>query len=445
MTFGLAVLAILAVSLNCTFATAASSKPPIPPDFLWQQSLKGSMQGKSGIALDLNGDGNEDLVIGAPYARQGNASSGNLLVYLASSKGFKMQPSVVLKGEGNLGWSLAALGDLDHDGKRYFAAGAVNGTGKDGSLSGTVTIYKGGNRPQKILTLEGESAFDRFGYSLVSGDLNGDGIVDLVVGAPMHSPSATLYQQGAVYVFFGPDFGSSGAVKIPATTASGGIGLSLAVGDVNNDGVDDLLMGTSGKVIGYYGGSSFPSPSEDVVFTSKDGGFGRAIAILWDLDGDGFRDIALGAYQATVGGTSECGRLFIMKGGSGKRTVNADAISPDRLVLIDGETNAGQFTSVMLPVKGIGGRDYVLVSAVHGNVAALSMTGKIFPLSSEDLMAGTPVESVTAVPGEAPNMHLGSFLAVAEGTWGKWLAAGAPTEKENTGRVRLFNLNPVGQ
>jgi hypothetical protein len=447
MIIGLAALVILVwlvVSYH-TFATAASNEPLSPPDFLCQQSLKGSMQGKSGIALDLNGDGNEDLVIGTPYARHGNVSSGGLLVYLASSKGFRTQPSVVLKGEGNLGWSLVDLGDLDHNGKSYFAAGAVSGTGKDSSLSGTVTIYKGGNRPQKTVTLEGENAFDRFGYSLASGDLNGDGIVDLVVGAPMYSPSPSLYQQGAVYVFFGPDFSSLSAVKIISTTAYGGLGLSLTLEDLNNDGVNDLLMGASGKVIGYYGGPSFPSPSPDVVFTSTDGGFGRAIAVLWDLDGDGFRDLALGAYQATVGGTSECGRLYIMKGGSGKRTVDANMASPDRLALIDGEPNSGQFGSAILPIRDIGGHDFVIVSAVHGDAGALSMTGKIFLLSNENLIAGVPAESLAAEAGETPNMHLGSFLAVVEGTWGKWLAAGAPTEQENTGRVRLFSLNPVGQ
>jgi hypothetical protein len=451
----LSCIGALAIAYQA-LATASSKKGFAPPEFISQESLKGSMQGSSGIAADLNGDGNQDLVIGAPYA-QSKGAQGCLLVYLTSSKELQNRSPILLAGEGNLGGSLVVLGDLDGDGKRYFAAGAVNGTGADASLCGTVTIYKGGSTPRKAAVLEGENALDRFGFALASGDLDGNGSPDLIVSAPMHSPTASLYQQGAVYVYFGPDYDPSERIKI-VPSAPGQIGLSLASGDINEDGVDDLLIGASGKMMAYYGKPSFrdQTPSTDFIFTSKEAGFGSTVAVLFDLDNDGSSELGVGANQATVGGVTRSGRLFILRG-NGTGTINADVPSSSRFAVIDGEPNSGQFGSAILATKSTRGEDYVLVSAVHENSVKqkssvktagtfpLPMTGKIYLIGKSDLNAGTPAGSLPVLPGTARDMHFGSFLALAEGRWGKWLAAGAPTENKNAGRVRLFDINALGQ
>ena len=77
--------------------------------------------------------------------------------------------------------------------------------------------------------------------------MRGDGKPDLIVGAPFHSPDPSLYQAGALYVYFGPGYDPEDAIKIPASSAYKGIGFSLAAGDVTNDGIDDLLMRASSK------------------------------------------------------------------------------------------------------------------------------------------------------------------------------------------------------
>lgn len=437
------VLVWLLVPAHSLYAPAlgASNKPVPLPVFLSQEDLRGSMQGQAGIVLDLNGDGNEDLVIGAPYAQR-KGTTGALLFYLSNSRGFPARPSTLLGGDGNLGWSLVALGNVDGDGKSYFAAGAFSGSAEDVSLSGTVTIFKGGDKPWKVTVLSGENAMDKFGYALASGDLNGDGYPDLIVGAPFHSPSPALYQRGAVYVYFGPNYDAASHVKILATATNGGIGFSLAVGDINGDGVDDLLLQASGKVIGFYGAkSSFPaSPTPDVVFSSADAGFGRSIAVLWDLDGDNFRDLAVGADQATIDDTIDSGRLFILRGGTGKRIVNADAASPNLLARIDGEPNCGRFASAILPVGDLDGDGTpgLAVSAVHGDGNPWPMTGKIFLFSDSSLTQEATITSARAIQGEARDMHLGTFLALVAKRG--QLAGGAPTENANTGRVWFFDL-----
>ena len=440
----IAIVVYLLVPALASPAPAFGAKKSAPSaSFLSEEFLRGSMQGQSGIAPDVNGDGNEYLVIGAPYA-QHKGATGALLVYSTSKGTFARRPSFLLKGDGNLGWSLVSLGKMNGEGKNYFAAGAFNGSGSKASLCGTVTIYKMSDNPQKVGVLEGEDALDKFGYALAAGDVNGDGVPDLIVGAPFNSPSPALYQRGAVYVYFGPNYDPNQSVKISGTAAAGGIGFSLATGDINGDGIDDLLMQASGKVVCYYGsrGSFAPSPANpDAVFSSADAGFGRAIKVLWDLNNDGCKDIAVGADQATINGVIDSGRLFILKGGLGKRTVNADAVSSDRLAKIDGEPNGGRFGSAIQPVGDLDGDGTpdLAVSAVHADGPRWPMTGKILLFSGVTLTAaGMDLSSARSLPGEARDMHLGSFLALVAG--GRQLAAGAPTEDANTGKVRLFDL-----
>ena len=89
--------------------------------------------------------------------------------------------------------------------------------------------------------------------------MRGDGNPDLIVGAPFHSPDPSLYQAGALYVYFGPGYDPKDAIIIPASIAYKGIGFSLATGDVANDGIDDLLMGASSKA-----GIFFTDTSQDI-------------------------------------------------------------------------------------------------------------------------------------------------------------------------------------
>ena len=184
-------------------------------------------------------------------------------------------------------------------------------------------------------------------------------------------------------------------------------------------------------MIGYYGGDAFsPSAVPDVVFSSRDSGFGRAIAVLWDVDNDGYNDVAVGAYKAEIEDI-DTGRLYILGGGPS---------SLDLLATIDGKEKCGQFASAILPMGDVDGDGIpdLAVSAVHGDGNPWAMTGKIFIFKGSSLIEGATVETAKAIPGKARDMHLGAFLALV--TKGTRLAAGAPTEGANIGSVRLYDL-----
>lgn len=447
IVFLILILFLLANLVHIAPASAGKKKSVSTSELFSQKFLKGAMQGRSGVALDLNGDDINDFVVGAPFAKHMGAT-GALLIYFANKNGFYKKPAVILNGDGNLGWSLVSLGDLNDDDKEDFAAGACSGSGKYSSLAGTVNIYMGGKNPKKISVLEGEHALDKFGYSIASGDLNNDGYLDLVVGAPFHSPTPALYQSGAVYIYFGPDYDPKEATKIPASDKHTEIGFSVATGDITDDGIDDLLIGASRKVVVYCGSEDiFPvCPNPDFVYRDLSynpyNGFGRNIAVLGDVNADGYKDIAVGAHQETVRGEIDSGRLFILKGSPKTNSIDnctIDVSSLELLNIIDGEPNCGQFGSAILPVGDSDGDDVpdVAVSAVHADGNLWLMTGKIYLISGAELGQGN-LSVAKKIEGKAKDMHLGASLALIED--GKTIAAGAPTENDNTGVVHIFNV-----
>ena len=167
-------------------------------------TLMGGQQGKSAGLVDVDGDGISDKVVGTPYATTAT-TTGAVLVYKGDSTGgFSSAPSSLLTGDDLFGSSFVKLSKASNSDTEKFAIGSIYGDGDNVSLSGSVSIYQGGSGgPQLIKKLAGEGPLDRFGFSLAAGDLDGDGYNDLIVGAQYSTPSSLLYQQGAVYVYFG--------------------------------------------------------------------------------------------------------------------------------------------------------------------------------------------------------------------------------------------------
>ena len=408
-------------------------------------NLAGSKQGQAVGFADVDGDGIEDKLVGAPYASTISGQTGALLVYKGNASGFSTIPGLVLTGGDNFGYSVVNLGDVDGDAKADFAIGAIHGDGADVLMSGSVSIFKGGSNGQIIKTVSGEGPMDKFGVSLAAGDLNADGIPDLVVGAPFNTNYPARYQSGAVYVFLS----SNGAqaftdpVKLYASSTNKSIGSVVAAGDVNGDSTADLLFSASGKVLVYFGASAF-SPyldAPDITFKSSASGFGKAISVVGDIDADGEQEIAIGAPNAVINTYRDTGSVYIIKG-SASGTVTVDSAPAALMVRIDGGGFFNRFGASIAALGDIdadGKRDFAVgapMADVTSGAGQNTLSGKVYVFKGKDVTSSATLGSGTAFNGKVKDQAYGGSLAA---TSGGILAIGAPRSNTDTGGVDMVD------
>jgi len=241
------------------------------------------------------------------------------------------------KNSGQLGWSVSS-GDFNGDG----VDDALIGANQDGPGTNRGNAYvffgKSGWRGnftnlQANVTLNGTKDSGFFGGSVSSGDFNGDGVDDALVGANQDGPGTN---RGNAYVFFGKsgwggNFTTLQAnVTLNGTKDSGYFGISVSSGDFNGDIIDDALVGayqdglgtSRGSAYVFFGksgwGGNFTNLQANVTLNgTKDSGyFGESVS-SGDFNGDNIDDALVGAYQDGLG-TSR-GNAYVFFGKSGWR------------------------------------------------------------------------------------------------------------------------------
>jgi hypothetical protein len=225
----------------------------------------GHVGARAGHALscrhDLDGDGTADLLIGAPFAdgTEGTEAVGAVYRVLGgpepvSGPLFSAADRILEETDAQawFGWSIAT-GDMNGDGAPEVvvgAPGADEGTGRVLVWDGAAFMEAAGD-PRYVLS--GNVIGEGFGRSVTLADLNGDGLDDLVVGAPFLNPTNedAAYDSGALYVFFGAEDGAGWRRKMTAADAALQIsepqqylrtGLLVRAGDVDGDGQMDLAI-----------------------------------------------------------------------------------------------------------------------------------------------------------------------------------------------------------
>jgi hypothetical protein len=329
--------------------------------FVLNGVAEGDQSGHSvSTAGDVNGDGIDDLLIGAPKVVSDDIHSGASYVVFGASRlgsGGTLELSAL---DGSNGFVLNGVAARDYSGGSVSAAGDINGDGIDdlligaqgvalnGEHSGASYVVFGANNvgnggslnlsalnSSTGFVINGATADDQFGSSVsAAGDVNGDGVDDLLIGAPNADPNNDYSRLGVSYVVFGSsEVGASGSLALFDLNGRNGFvlvnrdsrsGYSVsAAGDVNGDGVDDLLIGAVfTHPNGNFSGASY------VVFGASDVGIGgivelsnlngnngfvlngaaagersgRSVSAAGDVNNDGVDDLLIGAPGADPNG-----------------------------------------------------------------------------------------------------------------------------------------------
>lgn len=352
------------------------------------------------------------------------------------------------------GAALAPAGDVDGDGFEDVLVGAPSDD-RGGVGAGSATLLFGssaGLDRSRSLTLLGAFGGDQAGAAVAAGDVTGDGVIDVIVGAPHNgvrdvppSESGTGLGAGAAYVVPGP-FGTTsanggsghaersldGAAAVRGDSMTDCVGGSLAVGDVDGDGVDDLLVSAAcagsyflihphGNLPMVVGGPGLAAlhlgPVGEASVRAGDALYagdedwdqlGAALAVGPDLDGDGVRDVLVAApdyYGADWINLGATGRVLGFSGAARGSRATVDALAS----FTGGCCGAGRFDELG---------------------AALAV-GDLNDDGAEDLLLGVPQLEEERVDGGAfalTGSLAGDVDAESEGIWVAQPPAGVESE-----------------
>lgn len=331
---------------------------------------------------DFNGDRIADVVIGAPH---GNGTAGRVYVVFGHSNSWGASFALnTLDGtngfvvNNNLGagqhyGSSVAASSIVADGDATLAVGAPNVGGDDGAvyvsqwLSTTYAAsYNVSSYKNDFVSCGG--CTDRMGTSVAMADVNGDGIKDLIIGAPSDG-SKTGYVSVALGSRVGGATNFAGGMnmfRLVGENVGDLFGQSVATGDINGNNISDILIGapgwTSNKGAGYvyFGNSAGIIPTIAASTFNGTNGFrlsgvaandlaGTAVAIA-DLNGDGYGDPIIGAPGASPGGLAGAGTSYVTFGGtSWSANFNLSTLNGTNGFLLNGSTagdNSGRAFAV---------------------------------------------------------------------------------------------------
>jgi hypothetical protein len=377
---------------------------------------------------DADGDGYSDLLAGAPGAE-------SAYLFVGGEAGPELTPTAwsVVPGEdmSDMIGAAVAMGDLDGDGMAEIVVGAPGEEGK-------VYVFRGASEDLSLAHKLSPPAADGvvgFGAALAIADVDGDGLRDLVIGAPNGG-------EGAAYAIRWTTDGPSDPMRlVPSSSSQPEYGGSVAnLGDVDGDGIDDVLVVAAGGMTPeahLFLGTREGVPSESALVLSSGAGrtsdgYAASAARVGDLDGDGAAEIAVGADMMGEGGALLLYWSTRYPERFGTPELLRDRISGDRY----GAAVIG------IPDLDGDGRDEILVGASGATSGGAAGAGLVYLVRSSEL---EPHGSAIELTGPQAGAGFGSELASCgdvNGDGFEDVAVAAPGWDDGDGRVFII---PVGE
>jgi hypothetical protein len=467
----------------------------------------GDYFGRPIVCVDLDGDGCEDLVVGADrstftapqrptlYVFRGRRHYASRdLIHLAVD-----QPDAVILGDtgsNNLATALAK-GDVNDDGipdlimadSTMTASGRVGAGivyvlfGRPGFFGQAVYDLAAGHWSVRILgAVAGDDTGGRLMFGgmlsegLACGDMNNDGIDDIAIGAHLANANSRT-DSGKVMVVFGRtpfppgttiDLATQANVTILGNETYGELGTAIAVGDLNADGLADLILGeeygsvgtltTEGKIFCLWGRASWPATYNLLTTPANLTINGRAVwdslgaaIALADINADGRTDLLATAPGWDPAGVSsvDFGAVYGFWGrASFPSVINLSSVSPDFLTTAPADDQSIGDTLSVGDYDGDGRRDF-LFSSRDGDRPGLNGEGRTFVvrgLNGFPAAINLAAEDVDwIVNGGADHFQLGDTVASGDidGDGADEFMLAAPFLDGSTGRLLVFDLTPI--
>ena len=389
---------------------------------------------------DVNGDGLDDLAVGTPFADPAGATDAGNITIFYSWPGFDGRPNATINsanaGE-ELGYSLAAGGDINGDGFADMLAGAPG----FGSGAGRAYVYYGGNPPSAMpaKTFTGTQAGAELGFSVSGGaSVDGNSLLDMVAGAPGQGAS------GAAYIVRDLSRANPSVTVVNGPSTDENFSFSVCmVPDLNNDTIADIAIGAptnsvhgshAGAVYVLYGGSKFNTVPDLTLYGSPGEWFGWSLA-AGDFHEDGISDLIVGAPNSRLNTTS-VGRAYAFYGAT------APSVTPSMVMVPDsGSSLFGACMAVGGNLTGDKAPDFAVADPLF-NVPGAPNAGRVYVYAGQYVVypSNPIVKGYVYVPNTTQGIQ-GFTITIESATFKKSTITNAAGYFEMTAIPGTFWLN----